>query len=217
MGSTVMAAVYWIRHPDHTDMFTQGYIGVSNNADKRFKQHLEKKQNKHLTNAINKYGWGNLLKTQIVIANKDYCFNLEQQLRPKENIGWNIAMGGKIPPTPLKKHGIQMRQKMSEINKLRLQDPIYRERFTKARLGTTPWNKGKKASPETIEKLKLSHIGKPSHKKGKLVSKETINKLKETFKSNPWTCPHCNKMGFNKGSGNRWHFNNCKDKLWQVL
>jgi len=41
---------------------------------------------------------------------------------------------------------------------------------------------------------------------------ETIAKLKETFKANPWTCPHCNTTGFNKGSGNRWHFDNCKNK-----
>lgn len=212
-----MAFVYWIRHPEHTDMFTQGYIGITNNFEKRIKRHKDKPSNNYLKNCINKHGWDTLIKEVLIIADKTYCLMIEAKLRFKENIGWNIAIGGGVPPIPLKTHSIGMRQKMSEINKLRLQDPIYRERFTKARLGTTPWNKGKKASPETIEKLKLSHIGKPSHKKGKLVSKETINKLKETFKSNPWTCPHCNKMGFNKGSGNRWHFNNCKDKLWQVL
>jgi predicted GIY-YIG superfamily endonuclease len=208
----VMTSVYWIRHQDHTDIFTQGYIGITNNFDKRMSTHKTKPCNTYFKNAINKYGWENLIKEVILIADKTYCLMVEEKLRNLNNIGWNIAIGGGVPPVPLKKHGIEMRKKISEINKIRLQDPIYRKKFTKARLGLTSWNKGKKASPETIEKLRLSHIGKPSGKKGKIVSQESINKLKETFKANPWTCPHCNKMGFNKGSGNRWHFDNCKDK-----
>ena len=213
MGSVVMASVYWIRHQDHNDMFTQGYIGVTNNFEKRMENHKNRPSNTYLKNIIGKYGWDNLVKEIVLIADKVYCLMIEAQLRDKKTIGWNIAIGGGVPPVPLKKHGIQMRKKISEINKLRLQNPVYYEKFTKARLGKTPWNKGKKASFETIEKLRLAHLGKPSNKKGKPVSQESINKLKATFKSNPWTCPHCNKMGFNKGSGNRWHFNNCKDKI----
>jgi hypothetical protein len=168
-------------------MFSQGYIGVSKNAERRFKQHFEKKHNQHLVSAIRKYGWDNLVKKQILIAEEDYCYDIEGKLRPTINIGWNISMGGGVPPTPLKVHGEGMRQKMSAINKLRLQDPVAREKFAKARLGSTAWNRGKKASPETIEKLKA------------------------TFEANRWTCPHCNKTGLNKGSGNRWHFDNCKE------
>ena len=209
-------SVYWIRCSDHTDMTSQGYIGVSKNAQKRFKQHLEKKHNPHLVNAIHKYGWDNLVKEQILIAEEDYCYDIEGKLRPTTNMGWNIAVGGGVPPTPLKVHAIGMRLKMSAINKIRLQDPVAREKFAKARLGLTSWNKGKKASPETIEKLRLSHLGKPSGKKGKATSAETIAKLKATFEANRWTCPHCNKTGLNKGSGNRWHFNNCKEKTWQA-
>ena len=209
-------SVYWIHHPDHTDMFSQGYIGVSKNAQKRFKQHLEKKHNPHLVNAIHKYGWDNLVKEQILIAEEDYCYDIEGKLRPTINIGWNIAVGGGVPPTPLKVHGEGMRQKMSAINKLRLQDPVAREKFAKARLGLTSWNKGQKASLETVEKQRIAHLGKPSGKKGKATSAETIAKLKATFEANRWTCPHCNKTGLNKGSGNRWHFDNCKEKTWQA-
>ena len=204
-------SVYWIHHPDHTDMFSQGYIGVSVNAQKRFKQHFEKKDNQHLVNAIHKYGWDNLVKKQILIADEDYCYDIEGKLRPTVNIGWNIAVGGGVPPTPLKVHAIGMRLKRSALNKIRHQDPVAREKFSKARLGSTAWNRGKKASPETIEKLRLSHLGKPSGKKGKTNSPETIAKLKATFEANRWTCPHCKKTGLNKGSGNRWHFDNCKE------
>jgi hypothetical protein len=193
-------------------MFSQGYVGVSMDAERRFKQHFDKKHNPHLVNAIQKYGWDTLIKKQILIAEKSYCYGIEGKLRPTGNIGWNIAIGGDVPPTPLKIHGDGMRKKMSEINKVRLQDPIAREKFTKARVGVAPPNKGKKASPETIEKQRLSHLGKPSLRKGMNNSQESIEKLKATFKANPWTCPHCNKTGFNKGSGNRWHFDNCKEK-----
>ena len=205
-------SVYWIHHPTHTDMFSQGYVGVSVNAERRFKQHLDNKNNLHLVNAIQKYGWGNLIKKQILIAEKDYCYGIEGKLRPAGNMGWNIAVGGGVPPTPLKIHGEGMRKKMSEINKLRLQDPVYREKFTKLQVGCKAWNRGKRASPETIEKQRLSHLGRPSNRKGMTNSQESIDKLKATFKANPWTCPHCNKTGFNKGSGNRWHFDNCKEK-----
>ena len=29
-------SVYWIRHKDHTDMFSQGYVGVSKNVEVKF-------------------------------------------------------------------------------------------------------------------------------------------------------------------------------------
>jgi ribosomal protein L37AE/L43A len=64
--------------------------------------------------------------------------------------------------------------------------------------------------------MRLSHLGKPSGRKGIATSPEAIAKLKATFEANRWTCPHCNKVGLNKGSGNRWHFDNCKEKTWQA-
>ena len=219
-------SVYWIHHPDHTDMFSQGYIGVSKSAKRRFVEHARSKANRHLRFAIDKHGWDNLVKKEILIAEEAYCLDIERKLRPMDGIGWNLVMGGGKPPPSYghkrlvgnklnvgRKHSVESRQKRTELNKLRLQDPVAREKFVKARLGSTAWNKGKKASLETIEKLRLSHLGKPSGKKGKATSAETIAKLKATFEANPWTCPHCNKVGLNKGLGNRWHFDNCKEKL----
>ena len=185
-------SVYWIHHPDHTDMFSQGYIGVSKDVEKRFKQHFEKKHNLHLVNATHKYGWDNLVKKQILIAEEDYCYDIEGKLRPTANIGWNIAVGGGVPPTPLKVHAIGMRQKMSAINKIRLQDPMYKERLGKLQVGRVAWNRGVPNSEEILEKMRVRH------------------------KADAWTCPHCNKVGLNKGSGNRWHFDNCKEKTWQA-
>ena len=90
--------VYWIHHPEHTDVFTQGYIGVTKHIKARWKAHSEKTENEALKNAIKKYGWNSLIKKIILISDDQYCFDIEKKLRPKENIGWNINVGGVKPP-----------------------------------------------------------------------------------------------------------------------
>lgn len=90
--------VYWIHHPDHTDVFSQGYVGVSNNAERRWKYHKGSATNLHLKNAVKKYGWDKLIKEVILISDKTYCFEVESKLRNLKDIGWNIAVGGSTPP-----------------------------------------------------------------------------------------------------------------------
>ena len=97
-------SVYWIRAPHHTDMFSQGYIGVSKDTKTRWNygHKWAHKNNRHenqiLANAINKYGWDNLVKQVILISDSDYCYDIEQKLRPVAEIGWNINIGGVKPP-----------------------------------------------------------------------------------------------------------------------
>jgi hypothetical protein len=132
-------SVYWIHHPDHSDMLTQGYIGVSKRAEVRWSEHLKKSQNPHLKNAIAKYGWDNLVKKVILVADEAYCLMIEAKLRALDGIGWNIVKGGGKPPVA---YG------------------------NKSRLGSVAWNKGKKTPPETIEKLRLAHLGQEPGNKG---------------------------------------------------
>jgi len=98
-----MSSVYWIHHKDHTDMFGEGYIGVSNNVNKRWNKHKNSIENVHLVNAIVKYGWNNLIKKVILFGDENYCLSIEAKMRPNKNIGWNIAIGGGKPPSPLGK------------------------------------------------------------------------------------------------------------------
>ena len=91
-------SLYWIRHKDHTDMFSQGYIGVSKNTKTRFERHSKYSDNQHLKAAIKKYGWDNLIKQIVLIGEEKYCYDLETKIRPTKQIGWNIAEGGKKPP-----------------------------------------------------------------------------------------------------------------------
>ena len=80
-------------------MFCEGYIGVTNNTERRWRDHeVGNSNSKHLQNAIKKYGWKNLITQVLVLAEEDYCFQVEKQLRAENNMGWNIVRGGGNPP-----------------------------------------------------------------------------------------------------------------------
>jgi len=119
LGYIIDMNLYWIRHENHTDIFSQGYVGVSNNVNARLNQHFKRTKNKHLEYAIKKYGWNNLVKQVVLIGDDNYCLNIESKLRPKDKIGWNITVGGGLPPSAKgKKFGspsIETKAKMSAI------------------------------------------------------------------------------------------------------
>jgi hypothetical protein len=209
-------------------MMSQGYIGVSKNAEVRFTQHLKQTQNRHLKFAVQKHGWDNLVKTQILIADEDYCLNIERKLRPADDIGWNIIAGGGKPPVNrwnLGTKGIvrawnkgltmpaETRAKVSKAAKEQWTRLGMREVLSNAKKGKPGPNFGRKFTEEHVENMRKARVGKISKKKGVPAPAETIEKLKATFAANPWTCSHCGKIGLNKGTGNRWHFDNCKEKV----
>ena len=98
-------SVYWIHAKHHGDPFTEGYVGVCRDTKRRWNyghrwaQKRGRHENPILSNAINKYGWDSLVKEVILVADEDYCYYLEEKIRPQELIGWNVAVGGGRPPT----------------------------------------------------------------------------------------------------------------------
>ena len=183
-------SVYWIHHPTHTDMFSQGYVGVSVNAERRWEEHLKKSDNRHLKSAINKYGWDTLVKKQILISDKQYCLDIEKKIRPTDDIGWNLVAGGGFPPI---RYG------------------------NKDRLGSISWSRGKKLSDEHRKNLSTAHIGKVAWNKGKTGLQTAWNKgVPMAYRDNAqfnkvYVCPHCQKSG--KGNGMfKHHMDRCKLK-----
>jgi hypothetical protein len=116
MNSSV--CVYWIRHKDHADIFSQGYVGISNDFETRLRNHKSKPTNIHMKNVLNKYGWENLIKEKVLISTQEYCIDVEKQLRPVDFIGWNQTFGGNIPPKPQKGMGKGRKIPQETIDKM---------------------------------------------------------------------------------------------------
>jgi len=155
----VADCVYWIRKAEHSDVLSEGYVGVSNNFETRMKAHSYKEgTNLHLHRAIDNYGWDNLEKSVLIYGDRDYCLYIEKKLRPSIKIGWNLTEGGGDPPT--------------------LYGPNPKLRGRKA------WNKGKKGecSPETVAKMRAARLGKPPANKGVPLTDEQRLKLSKALK-----------------------------------
>ena len=141
--------VYWIHLPNHSDVTIDGYVGIATNFEQRMFAHkscAKTGKNQTLYNAIRKHGWENIIKEIILIADENYCFEIEKKLRPSERIGWNIAVGGgEITGSHLK--GI----KQSEQH-------IFNR--SQALIGRVSGMKGKFHSTEARDKVRQAHLGK---------------------------------------------------------
>lgn len=209
MGTLVLngaknSHVYWLHHSDHTDMFTQGYVGVSHSITRRFASHRSRSENNHLNNAINKYGWDNLVKDIVLTSTKEYCLDVEAKLRPTKQIGWNITNGGGMPPSAIGKvfgpMSAATKVKVSASKKAsgfrhapEVQNSINEQlmnsgKHTRFKPGQTAPNKGKPRAPHLIEALRMVHLGSKhtqEHKDriskgmlGRIVTQETREKIR---------------------------------------
>ena len=101
MEKSDLTCVYWIRKVEHTNIYTEGYVGVSTNIERRWREHVtEARANRHpnsfLRNVINKHYPDNLIFEIVYLSNEDNCYNYEEMLRPETNIGWNLRSGGPV-------------------------------------------------------------------------------------------------------------------------
>lgn len=92
-----MYIVYWIRLEEHTNLLEQGYIGITKNLKERLRAHKKNKKQTHFYNAIQKYGYSNLI-VDILHENLtlEQALLIEYKLRPSQKIGWNSQMGGHL-------------------------------------------------------------------------------------------------------------------------
>lgn len=108
----VMYCVYWIRKEDHTDINTQGYVGITKDFKERMRSHGKNRKKTPLTNALKFYGFDTLVK-EIVASEltQAEALSLEYKLRPAINIGWNLQKGGEL--------GVDSSWYESDVNKLK--------------------------------------------------------------------------------------------------
>jgi predicted GIY-YIG superfamily endonuclease len=96
--------VYWIHYINQIEPLNEGYIGITNNLNKRYKYHFEgiNNDNKLLYESLKK---GAIQSVLHVCDNYENALEIEKYYRPKENIGWNLAAGGGMPPSRKGKPG----------------------------------------------------------------------------------------------------------------
>lgn len=164
-----MAIVYWLHLKEHTDVFTQGYVGVTSvSLESRFSKHVyastkkSKRAKSILSNAINKYGKDSIILSTICIASVEYVYELEFNLRPTARIGWNTQHGGFGRSTT---------------------PQCVRDKISKALTG----KKGVVHTEETKKKMSKS-------RKGKSRPKDLGDKIRNTLISRgPWNTPTAQK------------------------
>ena len=156
----MIGCIYWIKHPDHSDMFTEGYIGITNDFAQRMRKHKSKITNAHLLNAINKYGWDVLVKNVILIANVDYCLEIEQKLRPKKDIGWNIAVGGGKPIGWVKGQKLPdwVKERISKGKMGKKFSDEHKANLAKAKLGINPVKSNNFKGPVKATNIRTNKI-----------------------------------------------------------
>lgn len=111
--------LYWLHLPTHSDINTEGYVGVSKRPKQRLYEHKHARKNPHLQNAFQKYG-DTIIQTILLEGTEDYCFSIEALYRPRKYIGWNISVGGIQPPGNKGNiHSIETKLMMSKNNRSR--------------------------------------------------------------------------------------------------
>lgn len=159
--------IYWIHSDQETNIETQGYVGITKNLPRRLKEH-RRKPNFLDNRNVDVFLYGDKL----------YCKQIEKSLRPKRNIGLNIAEGGGLPPNVKgikrsnetkakikasmvgfsgKRHSEESKAKMRAVERV----PHPHTEETKKRLSEIAKNRttpnpmlGKKHSAEAIEKMR---------------------------------------------------------------
>jgi hypothetical protein len=115
-----VAVVYWLHLKNDTDVFTQGYVGVTTRLiDIRFKEHCSKFNSSYnpynpLHLAFAQYGIDSIVRTRLCVCNVKQAYELERILRPFEYMGWNTVEGGKLSKSAIE---IINRKRYAVLNK----------------------------------------------------------------------------------------------------
>ena len=139
--------VYWIHLEEHTDITTEGYVGITTlGVEERFKRHLSAARassgrNQRIVHCIRKYADRVKVRT-LLEGTLEYCQMVENKLRPAENIGWNLSIGGAATATGRKNSPEHVR-KVAEANRGKKHKPEHvaamREGLKKRYTFANPW------------------------------------------------------------------------------
>lgn len=87
--------VYWIREKDHTDIYSEGYVGITKKPlEERVREHKKNKRT-----SVVSYKLRNKECVFSVVHSVDSleeALKLEAYYRPTKAIGWNLQKGGEL-------------------------------------------------------------------------------------------------------------------------
>jgi len=154
------------------------YVGVTANAKQRFKEHCKTatRTKSYIKNAIQHYGKDNFVFDVLVVADRQYCLELEaKMITAYETLtpsGYNICGGGEGPLAALNKES----------------HPWFGKQFTqehKDKIASA--NRGQKRSQEFCKKISAINTGKT-------ISHEQKQKISQSLTGKKLTPEHCENM-----------------------
>lgn len=133
--------IYWIHSEQEHDIYSQGYVGITNDLTRRIKEHSRK-------------DWFSDRTVDVFLQGQtEYCREIERKLRPNMNIGLNIASGGGLPPNHTGVQRSELTKKLISENNVgfsgRKHSPETIAKMKSAKAGKT----GRPHTEETKKKL----------------------------------------------------------------
>lgn len=194
MDDIKMHYVYWIRGIEHTDINTEGYVGISNQPFRRLKAHTTDTAlvgSRLVRERVNQQGIHSIEHSVIAeCVDLTQAQVLEATLRPVANIGWNIKKGGGTSPDCSgRTHTPETKEKIRQSNLITKGSRTYvspfkgmTDRFsedTKAKIGAA--QRGKEISQAHRQAIteKLSGINSPVRKEVALMDVNNPSDIRE--------------------------------------
>lgn len=191
-----MYYIYWIHTANHQNPYEEGYIGLSNQPEKRFKAHTTdtaKVGSKRVSEYVEEHGTNSLIHTLLhSVTTLIEAQQLEQSYRPNSNIGWNMRKGGGITPDCSgREHTQETKDKISKTNLKTKSKRVYTSKFKgvtgrwtkeqKARIGA--FHKGRPITEKHKRAIAEKNSGKDNPKSVSIRILDTVTNTEYTFES----------------------------------
>jgi len=187
----ISVVVYQHRRLDTNEVF---YIGIGKSINRVYKK---VGRNRHWHNIVNKAGF----VADILVQGCSLSEACEIEIGMIKDYGrHDLGLG------PLTNQTDGGQGNFNPTNKERL---IRGYKISKSNKGKRAWNRGLSLSESHKDKMRLAKIGKPRSEEVRLI----LSTKQKGINKDVVECPHCNKVG-GKPAMNRWHFNNCKQRIF---